>query len=163
MQEKRNYSWVSLLILLSGVSLWLATCSASGRPVVVWNQTPSVPVGAYLVTTEGRYVALRTTESLQWTAQRGYVAPGATLLKRLVSTDVVCFSEIGMHAAGRLYARLPRDTAGRLMPSPSEGCRLLKPDEWIVAGDHAHSVDSRYFGAIRLEDIAFRAEPLWTF
>ena len=80
-------------LLLSGIALALIGASAvvKGNPLVLWNPSPSVPVGFYIVTPidtleVGALVAVRPPRPLEtWLVENRYVGRDTPLLKRIAA------------------------------------------------------------------------------
>jgi conjugative transfer signal peptidase TraF len=137
--------------------------------LLVWNNTPSEPVGLYVAILgapgRGDFVTLEAPSSLRSIiSERGYLPPSYRLLKRVVAVagDRVCTSG-GVLVVGRarVSAIARTDCAGRLLPPPFPICGAVPPDHVIVAAPPPSSLDSRYFGPVPLSTLT-RVEPLWT-
>ena len=104
---------------------------------------------------------------------RGYLSRGRCpgdfepMLKPVVAVegDEVEVTDDGVVVNGRLIANTAphaRDGAGRPMPFPPIGLRVVGPGEvWFASGYAASSFDSRYFGAVLAAQIEGLARPLW--
>lgn len=151
-----------------GIGLLTATDVAPRRPVLVWNRSPSVPIGLYVVVGKpphvGDYVVIHLSGAMQALAEgRNYISPNTPLLKRIAATegDWVCrrgqavqvSRQQGVVASGT-------DRAGKPMPV-WQGCHQLQDGQVFVLGTHAESFDSRYFGPIDGEQITGAAIPLF--
>ena len=144
---------------------------AEPRPRLVWNASPSAPVGLYWLAggrafERGDLVLAELPEpAASLAAERGYLPQSVPLIKRIVALDgdVVC-AETGLISVnGRIVAaRLAEDSAGRPMPTWS-GCRMLRDGQvfLVMQGVHA-SFDGRYFGPVEAIAIVARLVPLWT-
>lgn len=163
-----------LLVRLSVVTALASALACLLASRLVWNWTPSLPLGLYWMTRgapaalakEGGLVAFPVPADVRELVQeRRYLPPGALLVKRVVATagDDVCTERGQLTVNGRnLGAILTEDTAGRPLPH-YEGCGPV-PDGWIyVASRYAKSFDSRTFGPIRVSDIRGGVTPLWTY
>jgi conjugative transfer signal peptidase TraF len=167
----------ALLRGLGGVLITSALVSALACSVashLLWNWTPSLPLGLYWLT-RGAPESLAKMEALVAFAvpagvrdlvrERRYLPPGALLVKLVVATagDRVCTEGGGLAINGEeLGAILTEDSAGRPLPH-YEGCRLVS-DGWLYVGSrHPKSFDSRTFGPIRVSDIQGGVTPLWTY
>lgn len=139
------------------------------RPSLVWNASPSLPVGLYRVAESsperGAMVALSPTGLARQALDDFGVLPyGRLLLKRVagMAGDVVCRTGDGLtingHSAGEA---LRRDRKGRLLPGWN-GCIRLSAQDVFVLGDHPASFDSRYFGAVPLRDVVGVIAPVAT-
>jgi conjugative transfer signal peptidase TraF len=154
--------------VLIAIALLVAQSLSTWSPFLVWNASPSVPVGLYWIDQTppgvGDLVLTRLTGPLASLAnRRGYLWRTVYVLKPVfaVAGDRVC--RFGPHIfVRRRLAALARgnDSARRPMPS-WHGCRTLQAGElFLLAGDPA-SFDSRYFGPLRTELVAGRAARLW--
>lgn len=138
-------------------------------PLLVWNVTPSVPVGLYLIVPArrlraGDLVAAEPPQALaRFLAGRGYVPPDTPLLKRIAAAEgqQVCRTGdriiIGNVFEGTVLAR---DRRGRPLPR-WQGCRRLGADDVFLMNAHIpDSFDGRYFGPLSTKHILGRAVPL---
>lgn len=142
---------------------------AATAPSLVWNATPSVPTGLYVVdpktpASRGDLVAARLPQAVRpLAASRGYLPATVPILKRVAAGpgDVVCARGTEVSVNGRTRAvRLPADPQGRRLPSWS-GCRRVGPGEAFLLGDHRLSFDGRYFGISRPGERIGRVHALW--
>jgi len=148
-------------------SLALMACAGIGLapairsdPFVVWNASPSVPVGLYWVEKRqpilGDIAVLRLPDGASMLAnERRYLPTAAVLLKQVFARerDVVC--RFGRHVFinGKLaVAALVRDKMERPMPI-WRGCLKLNPSQIFVLSKRKDSFDSRYFGAIEKRQV----------
>jgi len=154
-------------LLLTGLVL-MAASALPVAPRLIWNRSESVPAGLYLVlpaTTAGRgdLVAFRPSGDLSgWLESRGYTGRNWPLLKRVagLAGDEICRHGEAVSINGMPAARaLAEDVSGRPMPVWS-GCRKLGPEEVFLLGDHARSVDGRYFGPQARRGILGKSLPL---
>jgi len=159
-----------LLGMTIALALIVAPMVAQQPPLlVVWNASPSVPVGLYLVTKAsprvGDLVALRLPPVVAaFAARRGYIPTSAYLLKPIaaVAGDLVCrFAERILVRGVLAGIAEDADADGNAMPT-WQGCRVLQMGEVFVLGDHPGSFDSRYFGPLNTASITRRAVLLWS-
>lgn len=157
----------ALLIALVGAIL-AASLFTPKRPLLIWNASPSVPVGLYRIEAgpihRGDLVLVRPPpEGAELAHRRGYLPKSAYLIKIVaaVTGDRVC------RFAGRVFVRgilvtraLGRDRLGRSMPS-WRGCRHLGAGDLFLLALDPHSFDSRYFGIVPEAQVVGRAVPLW--
>lgn len=151
-----------------GVGLLTATAVAPGCPVLVWNRSPSVPIGLYIIV--GRpphvddYVLVRLSGKMQALAERrSYIGPNTPLLKHVAAMegDWVCRRGQAVLVSGQQVAiALGIDQGARPLPV-WQGCHQLQHGQVFVLGTHPESFDSRYFGPIDREQIAGAAIPLF--
>jgi conjugative transfer signal peptidase TraF len=138
---------------------------------LVWNWTPSLPLGLYWLSrgappTPGALVAFAVPAAVRdLVRDRHYLPAGAMLVKRVVATpgDRVC-TDAGTFTINGLPlgAILTEDTAGRALPH-YEGCGPVPEGLLYVASHHAKSFDSRTFGPVPASDIRGTVTPLWTY
>ena len=159
--------------LLSGIALTLIGASAVVRsdPLVLWNPSPSVPVGFYIVTPIdtlelGALVAVRPPGALEtWLVDNRYVGRDTPLLKRIAALPdaEVCRDGTTILIDGSLVAEArERDRLSRPLPVWT-GCRALADGEvFFLNADEPASLDGRYFGPLGADTIIGRAIPLWT-
>jgi conjugative transfer signal peptidase TraF len=158
---------LSTLALLVVGSLALVFPKA-GAPVLVWNASPSVPIGLYRLTSRGplteELAVIRLPESLRILAEtRGYLRKGALLIKAVAAAagDTVCRHDALVTVNGRIVARASTvDAAGRSLPAWS-GCFRLAADQIFVLSADPDSFDSRYMGPIDRAHIVGIAQPVW--
>ena len=137
--------------------------------LVIWNASPSVPVGLYLVTKAsprvGDLVVLRLPPVIAaFAARRAYLPTSTYLLKPIaaVAGDLVC--RFGERVLVRgVLAGIAEDADSDGNPMPTwQGCRILQMGEVFVLADHPASFDSRYFGPLETASIAGRAVLVWS-
>ena len=63
----------------------------------------------------------------------------------------------GVHVADAMDA----DTLGREMPA-WEGCKVLRADEVFLLNPHPRSIDGRYFGPTKVDDLGGVLVLLWS-
>lgn len=139
-------------------------------PALVWNTTPSVPLGIYSIDRSsprlGDIIVLAPKGQILDALQRLLNWPaGRLLLKPLAARqgDDVCRRDHALAINGRVEAAALEDGSdGRSLPR-WEGCRRLEAGELFLLSDHARSFDSRYFGPALEEDVLGIARPLVTF
>lgn len=162
------------LLTSAGLGLLALADSALGgpHPLLVYNPTPSAPLGFYTVAPPrdlhvGDMVIVAVPPAYrQFVTERRYIGAGVPLIKRIVALagDLVCEREGAVAVNGRLLAQaLAADGRGRPMPV-WEGCRRLDEDEFFALMDRSpYSLDSRYFGPMATMLIVGKARALWTF
>lgn len=134
--------------------LGAGNAAAPRRPVVLINESPSLPRGFYLRTGRSAIVPGDIVATRQPPQARAYLAalgmPAETrLLKRVaaVAGARVCASSGALRWPGGAVRVLRRDRRGAALPSWS-GCRSLSAGELLLLGDTPTSFDSRYFGPV---------------
>jgi conjugative transfer signal peptidase TraF len=137
-------------------------------PVLLWNASPSVPIGLYRLTSRPAPTAalavIRLPEPLRILAEtRGYLRKGALLIKPVVAGagDTVCRHGAQVTVNGRIVARARTlDAAGRSLPAWS-GCFQLGASDIFVLSVDPDSFDSRYMGPIDRAHVVGIALPVW--
>ena len=140
------------------------------RPLLVWNASPSSPVGLYAVKSVSGVrvgdvvVAWPPPAYRRMAAARSYLPSHVPLVKRVaaVAGDRVCARRERILVNGRAAAlRRMRDPSGRTMPRWS-GCRRLERGElFLLSAAGPLAFDGRYFGVSRASDLVGRARLLW--
>ena len=125
------------------------------RPIVLVNESPSLPRGLYVrdedaAVSRGTVVALRQPAAARAYLKRWGMPADTLLIKRVaaVSGDAVCAADGMLQAPERTVAVRARDLAGLPLPHWT-GCRRLGPGEVFLLGDTPTSFDGRYFGPLR--------------
>lgn len=131
------------------------------RPgTLIWNYTPSIPIGLYRIDSrpwrKDDRVAVKPSTYLEAALVEAQVLePGRLLLKRVVAIggDEVCrqADRVSVNGVEVAVAR-STDTAGQPLPS-WRGCRRLDASEVFLLGEIPASFDGRYFGAISADQI----------
>ena len=157
--------------LVTGIGVALMAISATQifPKRFVWNASPSVPTGLYLIEyrapERSDIVLVELPEPYRTIAdQRGYLPKNLPALKRVraLSGDKVCRFERTIFINGKAVsvAQL-QDIHGLKLPKWS-GCRTLKPGEIFLLTDHPKSFDGRYFGPVDRSAIIGIAHPICT-
>jgi conjugative transfer signal peptidase TraF len=138
--------------------------------LLLWNASASVPRGLYLLHPAlplhvDELVAVIPPEPLaRFAALRGYLPLGMPLLKHVAALDgqIVCRFADRVTIDGHIAALArERDSRGRTLPR-WQGCRTLRAGEvFLLNSAIPDSFDGRYFGALSVNTITARAEPLW--
>ncbi|MBX6178934.1 S26 family signal peptidase [Pseudomonas aeruginosa] len=150
----------------------IAATSAADWPVkLIWNATASAPIGFYTVEPADaldvpELVAVMPPEPLAaFMAERGYIARGVPLLKRVVGLpgQQVCRLRSAITVDGiEMGEALERDSLGRDLPV-WRGCRVIGDDQlFLMNWEVRDSLDGRYFGPVPAASVIGRAIPLWT-
>lgn len=169
--RRRRRRRLGLAALVGCTAVPLAA-SALWKPptLLVWNASPSAPVGLYRLSAEpavrrgDMVVAWTPQPARELAARRHYLPANVPLVKRVaaVAGDRVCAADSAISINGRrVTTRSQMDAAGRPMPWWS-GCHRLLPGEYFLLMDHPRSFDGRYFRVTRLDHVLGRAELLWT-
>lgn len=169
-QKTLHASSRRILILMTLGTLLLGASVPSILPTkLVWNASPSVPTGLYVINntapSRGDLVFVQLPKWAQIIAdQRRYLPSNVPALKRIfaLSDDRVCRfgRSIFINNVEVATAHLT-DKQLRKMPHWS-GCRTLLDDEVFLLADHPNSFDGRYFGITKMSEIIGVAHPIWT-
>lgn len=132
-------------------------------PRLLYNPSPSAPIGWYKITPSDDYnvgdrVAVWLPESAEKLAvERGYLPKDIPIIKTIKAGpgDRYCIENQTLTLAqNQRYAILSFDSQGRELPVVGGGCRSLEAQEFLVLSDRVRtSFDSRYFGAVTESDI----------
>lgn len=156
------------LILSVASAAALAALAALALPAaedrLLYNHTPSVPVGFYLRTDgpveRGAFVTVRAADAAPAAAAaRDFSGPRNRFIKRVAALagDHVCARGHGLTINdGPRHERRAHDSTGAALPT-WEACRILGPDEVLLMGDTADSFDGRYWGPVDVRTI----EGVW--
>jgi len=144
------------------------TCPKANVPSLIWNLSPSVPVGLYRLTAgaplTGVLAVIRLPEPFNTLAStRGYLPAGALLIKRVAASagDLVCRHGALVTINGRAVARArPFDSAGQPLPRWT-GCISLGTSQIFVLSADPDSFDSRYIRAVNHRDVLGAAVSVW--
>ena len=160
-----------ILTMLASAALVGAPAWLGYAPAFIWNASASVPIGLYKLEPVahvdiGDYVVVAAPEPLaSFLAERGYLARGVPLIKRVLALPGanVCRHGTTITSYDHAYgAARERDRRGRPLPS-WQGCRTLADSEiFLMNWDAPDSLDGRYFGPLPVTTIVARALPLWT-
>jgi len=149
----------------------LTFLAAGGRrfpPVIVWNASPSVPVGLYWIANQpvarGQLALIKLPSEIAMFANvRGYLPASVDLLKPIaaVGGDRVCRIASVVTVNGRTIAFASVvDSAGRRLPR-WQGCSVLRDGQFFVLAARHGSFDGRYFGVLTVNNIVGRAHAIW--
>jgi conjugative transfer signal peptidase TraF len=139
------------------------------RTLLVWNASPSAPVGLYGITApddlrRGDMVIARLSPPWRALADaRRYVPAGVPVVKRVAAVpgDTVCARGPDLFVDGRWRAaRRVFDGHGLRMPW-WRGCWTLRDGAVLLLNAPPASFDGRYFGPTVRGDIIGKAHALW--
>ena len=158
-----------LFLMAFGTLLVGASISGALPTKLVWNASPSVPTGLYVINntvpSRGDLVFVPLPEWAQLIAdQRRYLPLNVPALKRVtaLSGDRVCRFGRSIFV-NRVEVATARFTDSQLRYMPHwRGCRTLLDDEVLLLADHPNSFDGRYFGVTKTTGIIGVAHPIWT-
>lgn len=157
-----------LILVGTACAMLVISTVAKPAPVLVWNASPSVPVGLYVVErhrpSRGEIAALKLRGKASSMADaRQYLPAKAVLLKPVVAIDGDTVCRYGAHVFvnGRLRAKaLSRDNKMRPMPT-WKGCRTLHSGQVFVLSWRKDAFDGRYFGPVDSGDVLGTAAPIF--
>jgi len=137
---------------------------------MIWNRTGSAPEGLYWQSndpfTPGRWVIVSASSAdAKWAEERGFVGKDWPLVKRIagISGDEICRHGQMISINGDTVASAHLvDSSGGKLPD-WQGCVRLSETEVFLLNTHPDSLDGRYFGPTKLEDLDGVAIPLFTF
>ena len=159
-------SWVFVAII---PALGLGIVSAFQTPTpLLWNQTESAPKGLYWltkneITINSWAVVSADASSTKWISANRYLASGWPMIKRVRGRagDRVCRQGLEIFINNEVAASaLDVDSMGQKLPD-WQGCLTLNEDEIFLLNDHPRSLDGRYFGPTRQEDLDGSARLVW--
>jgi conjugative transfer signal peptidase TraF len=162
--------------IVSGVAALVAAVGTAStlvwppRPVLLWNASPSSPVGLYAVAFSGpihvgdTVVAWAPAPARRLAAARHYLPANVPLVKRVAAAagDRVCAKRKRIFVNERPAAlRRVRDPSGRPLHWWS-GCHVLRNGELFLLSPSApDAFDGRYFGVTRSSEVVGKARLLW--
>jgi type IV secretory pathway protease TraF len=152
-----------LALLGCGAALAAAVFVAHPGDALLYNHSPSMPVGLYARTdapvAAGAIVTVRARDVAPSQARdRGFDGEGHRFIKRIVAVggDLVCMADehltVNSQPVAAIGAALPASG-----PAHWDGCRRLSADEALLLGDTPDSFDGRYWGPISIHLI----EGVW--
>lgn len=163
---RRRRAWRVTALAGLGAGALALTLAFPPAPRLVWNASPSVPVGLYRVwpaarVATGDMVVVRLPDAARaLAARRRYLPASVPAVKRIAATAGarVCARGAAIFIDGvRVATRLAVDRRGRPLPW-WRGCRRLAPNEiFLLVKGSPRSFDGRYFGPSRRRDVIGRA------
>lgn len=149
--------------LACGVVLAAALLVVHPRDALLYNHSPSMPVGLYARTDApvavGTIVTVRARDVAPAMARdRGFDGEGHRFITRIVAVggDLVCVADEHLMVNAQPVAAI-RSALPASGPAPWDGCRRLSADEALLPGDTPDSFDGRYWGPISIRLI----EGVW--
>lgn len=146
-----------LVLLLAGVVGVGATFTMAPRVSdwMLYNHSPSMPVGIYLRSdaglARGAIVTVRARDvAPALAAARAFDGPADRFIKRIVAMagDEVCAVKGRLWIHGADMAAVPLGGQPDTSPAGWSGCRTLSAGEVLLLGDAPNSFDGRYWGPI---------------
>lgn len=158
----------AFILATAGAACLLMLPNRASVPLIVWNVSPSAPIGLYLIVRAsprlGDLALVRLSQGHAKVAiDRGYVPRSGLLLKTVTAgpgTRTCRFGRRVLIAPDIVLRVLLLDSFGRPLPRWT-GCRRLRADEMMLIGRDARSFDSRYFGPIAADRVVGRAIVIW--
>jgi conjugative transfer signal peptidase TraF len=134
---------------------------------VIWNRTESAPKGLYWRSDRplkiyGWAVVSCKAPASVWISQNGYLARDWPIIKRVrgLAGDEICRVDTAVSINGNSVAiALKTDSSGKKLPV-WQGCFTVSETEVFLLNDHPRSLDGRYFGATKLENVTGAARLL---
>lgn len=166
-----TWSWRSLVAMTAGLLCLSLPAALHPKPRLVWNASPSAPIGLYGVRTRqrpqrGDLVIVQPTSRLSdYLEGRGYLPRGVPLLKHIAarSGQRVCRAGLTVTIDGRAAAAARRrDHLGRPLPVWRGCVRLTEDEVFLLNPGVPDSLDGRYFGPTQIRQILGVAHPIWT-
>ena len=160
---------IAVTAALAVAALGFSACTHP-TPRLVWNASPSAPIGLYWVArgsslARGDLVLATLPEAVrQLAAERGYLPDGVPLVKRIaaIAGETVCSDGSAITINNRVAVeRLAADRQGRPLPA-WQGCHVLRAGElFLLMKGVPDSFDGRYFGPVETRAVMGRLVPLW--
>ncbi|WP_114952236.1 S26 family signal peptidase [Sphingosinicella terrae] len=167
-RRRRRRRLTALAAIVSAASV--ASLAWPPRPLLLWNASPSAPVGLYGVTAPASVgagdmvIAWPPAEARHLAGRRGYLPVNVPLVKRVAAApgDSVCAVGEAVFVNGRLAARRREaDGVGRPL-SWWTGCLRLRAGQYLLLmSDSPSSFDGRYFGVTAQRVLVGKARLLW--
>ena len=159
-------SW-SIVSLTAFALAMLAIPPDVRTPVLIWNATPSAPIGLYRLVPDaveiGRRVAVRPPDDIRELGVRlGVMRPDDLLIKTFAAGagDVLCERNGHLERNGAPLGALVPHGYGPGLFGGGEVCRRLKEGEVLLLGDGSRSWDGRSFGLAPLSSVIGVVEPI---
>lgn len=160
---------LTVLLICAGLG-FIGLAQLGAQPKLIWNRTESVPRGLYVLSSpqapleRGQLVAyLPTQDEAQWLEELGAIGPGWPILKRVAGLegDDICVHSDSLLINRQLAAKIVQtDHHAHELPRRL-GCQRLGSGDVLLLGDHASSLDGRYFGAQPSNRILGQAKLVW--
>lgn len=159
-------AFVSAATFATLAALWALAAPAT-QDRLLYNHTPSVPVGFYLRTERplerGAFVTVRARDvAPRAAAIRNFGELRHRFIKRVAALagDNVCADGESLRVnESDSYVQLAHDSNGAPL-DPWQECRVLRSDEILLLGDTDQSFDGRYWGPITVSMIEGVWRPL---
>jgi conjugative transfer signal peptidase TraF len=159
------------VITLMAAAVCLLSTVWKPRPRLVWNATPSSPIGLYTVRTTTKLsvgdlvIVVPPKPVASFLADGGFLPRGVPLIKSVLalSGQTVCRNGLVISVDGFVVGAARQfDRLGRPLPD-WQGCRTITSgDVFLMNRNQSASLDGRYFGTLPQSSIIGSATPLWT-
>lgn len=166
-----RFRWGTLVTMTVAVNAIALAVWIDPPPRLIWNASPSVPIGFYTVEPGaspglGELAVVRAPEPIaRFMAERGYLPADVPLIKPVAALagQTVCRAGLTITIDGRATAQAQAaDRFGRPLPD-WQGCQVLGADRlFLMNPDRGDSLDGRYFGPTSAWAVIGRATPLRT-
>ena len=168
MARKSSKNTFFLLAFALLIAILLVTVMAlNPLPHFIWNASKSVPIGLYWIEfrqpSRGEIAVVKLEDWPQlYAAERGYLPENVWLLKPVMAVFPSTVCRFGNYVLinGKLVAKAKNiDRQHRILPR-WKGCLALKFGEVFLVARPKDSFDSRYFGVIKMAQVAGVAHRL---
>lgn len=164
-----TYPWKTLAAAVVALNLIAISMWIDPPPQLIWNASPSVPMGFYRVrvgdpVSRGDLAVVAPPPTIaSFLDKGGYLPLGLPLLKRVAALpgQTVCRTGDTISIDGDAVAvAQTSDRLGRALPVWT-GCRTLAADQlFFLNADREDSLDGRYFGPLPAATVIGRATPM---
>lgn len=164
MKRKRRIALMAFATIIAVIAVEVS----NPKPLLIWNRTASAPIGLYWrlerpPLLNGWVLASPESDAANWIAAHGFLARDWPVIKRVraVSADLVCRVDNDISINGIFVAHaFLRANSSIDLPKWS-GCYVLGDDEFFLLNDHPRSLDGRYFGVTKRQEIEGGLMVLW--
>ncbi|MCR9078562.1 MAG: S26 family signal peptidase [Hyphomonadaceae bacterium] len=152
--------WLSIGVGFAAIAALILAPFLGLQKHLIWNRTASAPIGFYWVKDSpvayDRWAVLSPkSDASHWAETHGFVGKDWPLLKAIAGLpgDKICREDQAILINGEVRAlAVKQDHMKRDLPVWS-GCHMLSEDEIFLLNAHPKSLDGRYFGVTRIEDV----------
>ncbi|MEM6898162.1 MAG: S26 family signal peptidase [Pseudomonadota bacterium] len=149
-----------LIVSVLGAALCLTQLLWTPKTRFVWNRTSSAPIGLYEVMdgpyAHGQWVLVSSeNRAARWAETYGLIGSDWPLIKQIAGLpgDEICRHETIISINGAPVAEALLETSSDLNMPAWQGCFELQDGEVFLLNAHPRSLDGRYFGQTKLEDL----------
>lgn len=160
----------SVTVCLMGLFMVIWNLPVAWPQFLIYNHTPSVPVGWYLMlpvgeVEDGDVVGFKAPADAETVAlERGWLKADDVMLKKVGAMPRERFEiddEQGFYVNGKYIGQVQQfDGKGMTMPHIEQGQHIVEDGCFLPVTENPFSYDGRYYGTVPLADIAFRAVQL---